>query len=88
VGDVVTAHAWVIAMNPEQTSYGVIVATDTMQYVHLWAQADKDVVPPSVLGRWAMVKAKVTEQNNGVTTKVQILDVAPIAPAATVKALR
>jgi len=58
---------------------------DTMQPVLVQAQAEKEVVKPAVLGRWAMVKGKVTVRNANGTVRVQILEVSPIsaAPAKT-----
>jgi vacuolar-type H+-ATPase catalytic subunit A/Vma1 len=81
VGDVVTAHAWVVTMDAEQTAYGVVVMTDTMQHVLIPAEAEKGVVDPAALGRWAMVKAVVTVRIDAKTVKIKILEVTPIKPA-------
>ena len=78
VGTEQTAHAWVIAMNAEQTVFNVLVFTDRHTPVVLVATVEKGVVPADTLGKPAMVKAKVTKQADGVTTEVQILQVTPV----------
>jgi hypothetical protein len=85
VGDVVTAHAWVIALDAEQTSFGLIVLSDTMQSVLIRAKADKDILGPASLGTWSKVKARLIERTDANTVSVQILEVTPILPAATQK---
>jgi hypothetical protein len=80
VGDTVTARAWVIALNDEQTAYGVLVTTDTMQYILIPATADKNIITPDVLGRWATVKAKVTQRKDANNVTVQILEVTLTKP--------
>ena len=77
VGDESEHQAWVISVDAEQSTYNVLVLTDRHQPVLLQATAEKGVVPATVLGRLATVKAKVTKQEPGVT-EIQILKVTPV----------
>jgi len=80
VGDVVTARAWVVALNDEQTAYGVLVTTDSMEHILIPATVDK--IDPSVLGRWATVKAKVTQRTDAKNVTIQILEITVAKPDA------
>ena len=62
-----------LALNDEQTAYGVLVTTDSMEFVLIRATVDK--IDPSVLGRWATVKAKVTQRTDAKNATIQILEV-------------
>jgi hypothetical protein len=82
VGDVSTAHGYVVALSHRENSkhYLVIVTTDTMEYVVIRATAEKNVVPPDFLGCQVIVEGKVTkrdedEKTHQVTVELEILSV-------------
>lgn len=82
VGDVSKAHGYVVALSHRENSkhYLVIVRTDTMEYVVIRATAEKNVVPPDLLGCPVIVEGKTTkseknEKTGQVTVELEILSV-------------
>ena len=85
MGDVSSAHGYVVAMGPEMDPQylWVIVRTDTFEHVVLRAAAKDGVVKESLLGRWVIIKAVITKA--GVKTgagrtrpELEILSVEPV----------
>jgi hypothetical protein len=65
IGDVSDAYGYVVADDnnaAECSAFLVIARTDTMDYVVIKATANKGVVAESMIGRWVIIKAQVTNR--------------------------
>jgi hypothetical protein len=80
VGDVSTSHGYVMTSGSEiNPRFFVMVMSDTMQPVVLWATAKQGVVKESLLGREIVIKAVVTKAGSRTTKpELEILSTKPL----------